>query len=99
VESTVYISPHIIARRDEDADEEHVMTAPSENALIVFRSAREVEKFRLRRGPGLLLPSFPSGDLAWSPAIGCATLPYLLLFRLSHNRVFWIPASAERTTP
>jgi hypothetical protein len=50
VESTVYISPHIIARRDEDADEEHVMTAPSENALIVFRSAREVEKFRASSG-------------------------------------------------
>jgi hypothetical protein len=46
VESTVYIEPTILARRDEDADKEYVMHVPSENALVVFRSEEEVEKFR-----------------------------------------------------
>jgi hypothetical protein len=45
VETTI-ISPHIIARRDEDADKEYVMYVGRENALVVFRSAEEVEKFR-----------------------------------------------------
>jgi hypothetical protein len=46
VESTTIISPHIIARRDEDTDREYVMTVGAENALVVFRSEEEVEKFR-----------------------------------------------------
>jgi hypothetical protein len=50
MESTTYISPHIIARRDEEADEEHVMYVDSENALVVFRSAEEAEKFRASSG-------------------------------------------------
>jgi hypothetical protein len=50
VESTIYIEPTIIAKRDEDADKEYVMHVPRENALVVFRSEEEVEKFRAHTG-------------------------------------------------
>ena len=50
MESTIYIEPTIIARRDEDADKEYVMYVGSENALVVFRSEEEVEKFRTYSG-------------------------------------------------
>jgi hypothetical protein len=46
VESTEYIEPTILMRRDEDADKECVMYVGNENALVVFRSAEEVERFR-----------------------------------------------------
>ena len=50
MESTIYIEPTIIARRDEDADKEYVMYVGSENALVVFRSEEEVEKSRTYSG-------------------------------------------------
>jgi hypothetical protein len=46
VDTTIYISPTIIAKRDADEDKEAVMYVGSENALVVFRSEEEVEKFR-----------------------------------------------------
>ena len=45
MESTQYLEPTIIVRRD-DEDRESVAYVGAENALIVFRSEEEAEKFR-----------------------------------------------------
>ena len=48
MESTTFVRPTIIARRD--AAKEYVMYVARENALVVFRSEEEVEKFRDHSG-------------------------------------------------
>jgi hypothetical protein len=48
VESTQYLEPTIIVMRDRDA--EGVAYVGRENALLVFRSEEEVEKFRDETG-------------------------------------------------
>jgi hypothetical protein len=48
MESTTFVRPTIIARRD--AAKEYVMYVARENALVVFRSGEEVEKFRDHSG-------------------------------------------------
>ena len=48
MESTQYLEPTIIVMRDEDA--EGVAYVGRENALLVFRSEEEVEKFRDQTG-------------------------------------------------
>ena len=48
MESTQYLEPTIIVMRDED--EEGVAYVGRENALLVFRSEEEVEKFRDETG-------------------------------------------------
>jgi hypothetical protein len=45
MESTTYLEPTIIARRD-DEGKEGVAYVGGQNALIVFRSKEEAEKFR-----------------------------------------------------
>jgi hypothetical protein len=69
VESTTYIvEPTILRRRDEDEDTEAVAYVGAENALLVFRSADEVAKFRERTG---MYPGFEAVAVdEWD--IGCA---------------------------
>jgi hypothetical protein len=69
MESTIYISPHIIASREEDADREYSMHVGSERALVVFRSEEEVGKFRASSG---LHPASEGYEAVYVAEVGIA---------------------------